>query len=118
MKFTTHYKTIYGFLMLMLLMPHLAIAHSRLLDTEPANGAVIDKAPSSLILNFSVPVEHRLCKVEIATNTGWQPLNVQVKSTRLVAGLPALPDGDYEVRWQVLSKDGHVQRGKFTFSIR
>jgi methionine-rich copper-binding protein CopC len=118
MKSIIHCKTMYWLSILMLLLPHSAMAHSRLLDTEPANGVVIDKAPSSLILNFSAPVEHRLCKVEIATNTGWQSLNVQVKSTRLVAGLPRLPDGDYEVRWQVLSKDGHVQRGKFTFSIR
>lgn len=104
--------------MLILLMPHLAMAHSRLLDNEPANGVVIDKAPSSLILNFSAPVEHRLCKVEIATSKGWQPLHLQVQSTRLVAGLPTLSTGSYEVRWQVLSKDGHVQRGKFRFSIR
>ena len=103
--------------MLLCLLPQLATAHSRLIGSEPADGAVIEQAPAALVLEFNTPVENRLGKVEIM-HKGWQALETQVLGKRVEARLPALPSGNYKVRWQVLSKDGHVQRANFGFTVR
>jgi methionine-rich copper-binding protein CopC len=118
--------------LLLYLLPQLAMAHSRLLDTKPANGAILQQAPTVLQLNFSTPVENRLNTLEISkvlhdkstlettanAHTDWQTLGSEVGGKQVQARLPPLQSGIYQVRWQVLSKDGHVQRGSFSFEVR
>lgn len=104
-------------MMALSLLPVAAMGHSRLLHTTPADGAILDQPPTALALEFNTPVESRLGKVEI-DHKGWQALDAQVSGKRIEARLPALQSGNYKVRWQVLSKDGHVQRGNFVFTIR
>jgi methionine-rich copper-binding protein CopC len=36
---------------------------------------------------------------------------------RLTAALPPLAVGSWRVEWQVLSTDGHIVRGSFSFRI-
>src|SRR5205085_11597941 len=38
--------------------------------------------------------------------------------TEVVAPVRALPRGDYTIRWHILSADGHVVSGVWTFGVR
>ena len=112
--------------LLLYLLPQIAMAHSRLIDTKPANGAILQQPPTVLQLNFSTPVENHLNLLEISKasqpkegeHKDWQTLASEVSGKQVQARLPALQSGIYKVRWQVLSKDGHVQRGSFSFEVR
>ncbi|MGA4900482.1 copper resistance protein CopC [Streptomyces griseoincarnatus] len=96
-------------------------AHAALTGSDPAQGAVVDTAPSQVSLTFSEPIAvgddsvrvldpkgERVDKGDPASPSG------TTYSVRLVSGLP---DGTYTVAYQVVSADSHPVAGAFTFSI-
>ena len=93
-------------------------AHTRLLESQPANGATVDHTPEAVVLHFAAPVETGFNKVELYADGRWQPLLVDGLGTRLQAHLPPLTSGRYKIRWSVLSSDGHRQNGTLVFVIR
>lgn len=99
--------------------PRTAFAHTRLLSSEPAAGAVLQVAPKHVVLKFSAPPEKGFTEMAW-TRDGqreWQPLEVTQDTKRVEAALPQLAPGRYKIRWSVLSRDGHRQRGVFQFQI-
>jgi len=107
-----------GLLWLMLgLQVPLTEAHTRLLSAVPADGQQMQAAPRQITLKFAAPVEKHFCEVSLAKLPAqrWQVLNTQAEERMLSAILPALTPGRYLVRWRVLSRDGHLQRGEFGF---
>lgn len=98
-----------------------AQAHAHLVSSVPAD--VAKAPPSTLQLTFSEGVEPKLSGVTV---TG--PAN-----TTLPTGTPSLAKDDdkvlivpiaqepgagtYTVNWHVLSKDGHVTHGSYTFKV-
>ncbi len=98
-----------------------AAAHAELVDTDPAEGAVVETAPDTVTLTFSEPV--RLTSQQIAvydaqgdpvaSTSGANGEEVRVD----LAGAAELPDGTYVVSWNVLSGDGHPISGALTFSV-
>lgn len=95
-----------------------AQAHTRLVTTEPRDGAVLATAPSTLRLAFSTPVEPGFSHLEWSAGGTWHALAPEVRGTRLSAPLPRLGSGRYRVRWSVMSRDGHRQRGGLVFIVR
>ena len=95
-----------------------ARAHSRLLESRPSDGAILDAAPDRLILNFSTPLEPGFSKIELASINAWQPLRILQQGAHLEAALPSLGPGLHKIRWSVLSRDGHRQYGIITFRVR
>jgi len=95
-------------------------AHSLLLGSEPAAGAAVP-APARLTLRFNNRIEKPLSRVRVLGGGGAvQPLAVLVGEgapDRLVAALPPLAPGLWRVEWQVLSTDGHIVRGTFSFRV-
>ncbi|PKH43413.1 copper transport protein [Nocardioides alpinus] len=98
-----------------------ASAHAELVETDPAEGSVVETAPETVTLTFSEAV--RLTSQEIAvydaqgepvaSTAGASGEEVTVDLT----GAADLPDGTYVVSWNVLSGDGHPIAGALTFSV-
>jgi methionine-rich copper-binding protein CopC len=121
-------------LLLCLLAPAAAQAHALLKKTEPARRAQITKAPAAVRLWFSEALEPAFSSVTVVDASGTQvtrePARVSTQVTReparvstqdptlLEVALPALSAGQYTVRYQVLSIDGHTVKATFTFRVK
>ena len=98
-----------------------ASAHAELVETDPAEGAVVATAPETVTLTFNEPV--RLTSQEIAVyDAQGEPVassaGANGEAVRVdLAGAADLPDGTYVVSWNVLSGDGHPIAGALTFSV-
>ena len=97
-----------------------AESHTRLISSEPARDQVLSHSPTHLTLTFSAPIESEFSRVELAKeNTqSSKVLKVKVDGKLMRGDLPTLLPGTYIVRWRVLARDGHAQRGQFRFELR
>jgi methionine-rich copper-binding protein CopC len=82
---------------------------------------VLNASPPYVVLRFNNRIEKRLSRIRLVAARG-EPrvLAVGVDGGRvdeLRAAAPALAPGAYRVEWQVLSTDGHVVRGVFSFRV-
>ncbi|HZV61553.1 MAG TPA: copper resistance CopC family protein [Methylophilaceae bacterium] len=104
---------------LLLLSPSVSQAHTRLLFSDPAAGAVLKTAPARVLLRFSAPPEKGFSELQWshAKDEKWETLQVQQQARQLEGTLPSLAPGRYKIRWSVLSRDGHRQRGVLQFQI-
>src|SRR5436305_12449334 len=97
-----------------LAVPAGASAHATLLRTEPANGAVLPHAPRKVDVVFddTIRVGHK--NAVVANSSQRSVLAGKPTVRRHVLTLPlreGLPDGDYSVRWSIVSDDGHQEQG-------
>ncbi|MER8028760.1 copper resistance protein CopC [Streptomyces bauhiniae] len=98
-----------------------ASAHAALTGSDPAQGVVVDRAPSQISLTFSEQVAMGDNSLRVLDPKGkpvqsGKPANVSgtTYAVRLHAGLA---DGTYTVAYQVVSADSHPVAGAYTFSI-
>lgn len=100
--------------------PGAAIAHTRLVSSEPQANAVLKTAPERIVLDFSAPPEQGFSEIQWSQQASpeeWHALEIVQQAARLQAVLPQLAPGRYKIRWSVLSRDGHRQRGVLEFQI-
>jgi methionine-rich copper-binding protein CopC len=105
---------------LLLALPGPAAAHSLLLESSPAAGAVTKGSPAVITLVFNNRVEKRLCRLRLIDSQGRaRPLAISADgpADRLEARAPALSPGPWQVAWVVMSADGHVVSGTFAFRV-
>lgn len=100
-----------------------ALAHSRLVRSDPAARAVVDAAPKEMKMWFNEKVEPAFAKIWIVPAQGPQiPLTSRGESSDqklLIVTLPDnLPPGPVNVGYHVLSVDGHTIDDKLTFTIK
>ncbi|MFJ3663519.1 copper resistance protein CopC [Streptomyces sp. NPDC090119] len=98
-----------------------ASAHAALTGSDPAQGVVVDRAPTQISLTFSEQVAMGDNSLRVLDPKGKPvqsggPVNVSgtTYAVRLHAGLA---DGTYTVAYQVVSADSHPVAGAYTFSI-
>jgi methionine-rich copper-binding protein CopC len=107
-------------LLLALAWPSSAWAHARLLRSDPADEAVLSKAPTSVRLLFDDSVRAR-SGMKAIRNGGGSVLagkpHVVGGRTLVIPLRPGLRDGDYTVLWRVLSNDGHEVSGTIAFGV-
>jgi len=107
--------------LVLLLVPGPSLAHSLLLESSPAAGSTIAAAPPELTLRFNNRIEKHLSRVRLVRD-GVVPRDLPLAPggapDRLTAALPAIAPGKYRVEWQVLSTDGHVVTGRFSFNVK
>lgn len=105
---------------LLLLLAGVASAHAELIETNPANGAHLDRAPREVVLRFSetvVPVRGGFSVLDGSGRTVTQPA-ASADGSRVRLALPdSLGDGVYVVNWRVVSADSHPIHGAFVFSV-
>jgi methionine-rich copper-binding protein CopC len=97
-----------------------ALAHTTLIGSDPADGAVLTAAPTTVTLTFDDP----LADFEpVLTLTGpdgvtYQSGSPTVDGTRLSNAVNALPvAGTYTVAYRVVSDDGHPVEGTVSFTL-
>ena len=95
-------------------------AHTDVVSTSPADGAVIDVTPADVSITFSEPPIQEGAAILLADVSGVElPLGeVQFDGAQVKAAAPSdLPAGDYIVTWRVSAQDGHVLTGEFSFTF-
>jgi len=101
----------------------IASAHAMLVKSDPGRRAALNQTPTQVRLWFNERLEAAYSSASVAKSDG------TVVSTPaaaiapddpklLVIKLPALDAGAYEVRYRVLSVDGHIIESKFNFTIK
>jgi len=102
------------------LAPAVVAAHSLLLEASPAADEVLPAPPTEITLRFNNRVEKQLSTIRLVDMRG-ETRRVAVRADgpadRLNAGAPALGPGQWRLEWRVLSTDGHVVTGRYSFRI-
>lgn len=103
-----------------LVVPAAALAHANLVRTNPANGAVLAQSPARVLVTFDDTIRTGP-GIEAIRNAGGSVLggtaHVTGGKTLVVPLRRHLPDGDYSVRWAIVSDDGHLESGVLVFGV-
>ena len=97
-----------------------AWAHATFQRSTPANGAVLAKAPRTVRVTFDSGVRVGPRNAAVANEGGASVLQGKprvVDHKTLVIPLQRLGDGDYSVRWSIVSDDGHQEEGVLAFAV-
>lgn len=113
------------FVLLQVVLVRAASAHALLVDSQPADGAVLDEAPDRVRATFSEELDSGLSSMRVFDNQGAQVDNGDggvdlddLDHLSMVVTLPPLPPGAYTVRWTAASADdGDDTEGAFSFTI-
>ncbi len=96
-----------------------AWAHSKVSQTHPADGAVVQGAPAAVTMIFDKKI--RLTKVQMS-HGDHAPVALDLGAQKAFLhdfSLP-LPDdgpGVYTIKWRGLGEDGHAMQGSFSFQV-
>jgi len=99
--------------------PLLAMAHSTLKQSAPANGAVLKTAPAEFMLMFNGAAKVTkltLQKKGDAEEQKLGPLPSDAAQHFAIAA-PKLGPGEYTLRYRSVSADNHIMSGTVKFSI-
>jgi copper resistance protein C len=101
----------------------LALGHSGLQRTEPPVDSKLNRPPTEVRLYFTERLEPAYSTIRVKDDHGAQVdrQDAHVDSSNpllLRATLQPLEHGAYTVNWRVLSVDGHVTEGRFTFQVK
>lgn len=103
--------------------PVYGFAHGKLESAVPAAGSSVNSAPQTLRLTFNEDLEGAFSTVKVADSTGVivsqekgrvDPANPRV----LTLAVPKVTPGAYEVRWAVMTLDGHKANGTYAFQVK
>lgn len=97
-----------------------ARAHDELIASDPAAAQRLAAAPGSVSLSFSAEVLTIGAAVVVVDDSGqdWVDGPPKVREGVVTATLaPGMPDAGYEVRWRVVSSDGHPISGIVPFTV-
>lgn len=99
-----------------------AYAHNTLLTTDPADGAQLDVAPTSVVFVFANAVPLDTVSVDLIDAAGVRSELTQIGTgpagdTSVVATLPQLPPGEVNIRWRLVGPDGHPITGRVGFVV-
>ncbi|HSP52914.1 MAG TPA: copper resistance protein CopC [Cryobacterium sp.] len=97
-----------------------ANAHDSVLLTVPADGEQIDLAPTEIAITFTDDILElgAIVMVVDGEDKNWAEGDVRLDGTQATQPVAAdLPDGAYDVRWRVVSADGHPVSGTFAFTV-
>ena len=122
-------------ILLCLLFPLSALAHSPLGNVSPEDGAKFEDAPKEISMVFKSPAE--LIKLDLLkeqasakksllgslfANDGGEvvplPKAVLMETSEThVIPLPEIASGGYQVKWRAMGEGGHVIKGDFVFTV-
>lgn len=97
-----------------------ASAHDELLSSTPETGQRLTEAPTQVTLTFSADVLDTGAAVVVADAEGhdWAATEPVLDGPTVTVELqPDMPAAGYEVRWRVVSSDGHPIAGTVPFTI-
>lgn len=97
-----------------------SFAHDQLISSTPKPGEHLDQAPTSLKFSFSASLLSLGNEVLVMDTQGkdWAQGSAVLSAEVLTQALaPELPDGEYTIRWRVVSSDGHPISSTQTFLV-
>jgi copper transport protein len=92
-------------------------AHAALIASQPADGAMVEKAPAKLVLTFNEPVSPRVLRLVTPDGQTIPLTDSTVAGATVSVTLPSLGEGTHLLSWRVVSADGHPVGGSLLFSI-
>ncbi len=102
-------------------LPVAALAHAKLVRSEPKPKETVSVAPKLVELWFSEELESGLNTIEVKDQTGKRvdrgEVTLAEQNKKAQVELGELTLGVYAVAWKALSADQHAMRGSFTFSV-
>src|SRR5512133_1770863 len=102
-----------------LAFPASAFAHANLDGTSPNYRQRLQSAPRAVVLHFDQSVQAEPNAIVVKNEFGKiLSTTASARGQTVRVPLKRLPRGPYTVRWHVLSEDGHVVSGVFTFGVR
>lgn len=97
---------------------HTAFAHAVLLETQPADRAILASAPHEVRLRFNEIVTPTLVKILHADGKSVAGSGqFSAVDTTVILPLPVLPAGTYVVSYRVTSADSHPVGGSIIFGV-
>jgi copper transport protein len=94
-----------------------AFAHSALIASVPADGAIVQTAPRQFSLTFNEQVAPLVLKL-VRPDGSSSPLDhYALKDATLVIDAPELAEGAHVLVWRIVSADGHPVGGSLVFSV-
>ena len=122
-------------LLLCLIFPLSALAHSPLSNVSPGDGATIEDAPTGISMVFKSPaklIKSELLKEQATTNKSLlgslfgndggevvplpNAILMEASETDVIP-MPEITSSDYQVKWRAMGEDGHVIEGDFAFTV-
>ena len=107
--------------LLALVFPASASAHAALEQASPSFRQRLNTAPTQVLLTFDQTVKPLSNSIVVYTARG-RVVSLSARegasAHEVVARLVHLAQGPYTVRWHVISSDGHVVSGVYTFGFR
>jgi copper resistance protein C len=100
----------------------MAGAHGLLDRADPRPGSRVRTAPTHVSVWFTERLEPAYSRVRVLNGKGERAdaddSRVDATDARqLRVSVPPLAAGSYKVLWRVLSVDGHLTEGEFTFTV-
>ena len=97
-----------------------AMAHARLISSDPPDGASLDAGPQRVSLTFSDQMTGEFDAITVVgpDEKQYQTGDVTAEgSTVSIAVQPLGPTGVYEIGYRVVSADGHPVEGTLSFTL-
>ncbi|MBD8540561.1 copper resistance CopC family protein [Frigoribacterium sp. CFBP 8751] len=97
-----------------------AQAHDQIISTSPSEDGHVDTAPAevSMVYTDSLIEVGAVVLVMDDTEKDWADGPVALDGPNAVQAIKAgMPDGIYQVRWRVVSSDGHPISGVYDFAV-
>jgi copper resistance protein C len=107
-------------LLLALALPGAVAAHAELQSTSPAAGSTVVIPPDVVTATFDDDLVASKSSIEVLGPDGSTIATGGVAADdpkTLSVGVPPLAAGAYRVRWTAAAEDGHIERGRFDFTI-
>jgi hypothetical protein len=107
-------------ILILLVDVRLASAHAVLLEASPAAGSTVKGPDISIRLRYNVRIEAARSRLSLLLpDKSVKSLSItqQPSPDTLITQAPAMPSGEYRLRWQVLASDGHITRGEIPFTV-
>jgi copper transport protein len=106
-------------LSLWLLWPLPASAHAHLEQSQPSDGAVVVASPAEFTLSFSEAAQLTALSLQRAGQSSARKLGPLPAAAAVQLSVPAprLDPGSYELRYRVISADGHIMAGSIHFTV-
>jgi hypothetical protein len=107
-------------LLLALVAPPAAHAHSALAGSIPEDGETVSDEVSRIKLEFTKPVRVTRVRVNATQESGAVEPETDLPASfvdTVEVAFPALEPGVYETQWTAVAQDGHVMNGAFSFTV-
>ncbi|MFF2480490.1 copper resistance protein CopC [Paenibacillus sp. NPDC058071] len=103
----------------LLLLPSVALAHSKLESSEPADGSTLSVSPERIEMTFNTHIE-KLSNFKVLNDAGEAMATgkAEVDDRTMSGSIDApLPNGSYTVKWTIIGADSHSVSGEYAFHM-